>query len=559
MKKIYAFFLVFLFIGASVASAQISVTIVACPGSSAWGTEVQNKLIATGRFASVGYFNCQSTAPTLAYLQQYQAVLCFTDYGAPSSVGPVLAQFVEGGGGVVTATFADCSIPFSGFNNLSNYQVLVPTGQTQGTELTLGTVLLPNHPIMQGVTSFDGGSSSYHSTSTTLNPNAYRIANYSNGAPLVCARENVGARNSRLVDLNFYPPSTDSRSDFWKTTTSGVTLMANSLIWVATYPYDFSADSVINPANQTIKNINTALTPSVSITNVGSQTPASVTVHFQISPIGQASIYSHDTVLTGASVPSPFTRQILSFPSFTPTAYGVYEDTVIVYNMQPTADQNPSNNVTTSEFAVSPPNNVRPLTILSPSAGVRTPIAISTPVSVRFKNVGTNNQSNVPVTAIIKDPSGAVVYRDTLIIPNWPSGATIDTSFPDWTPASNGDFTMCAITLLSNDQLHADDTICGTISVRFAYDAAANSIVNPLPDEEKPYKTSWRPAALFQSVGVSDLFDVPVRVVIRRCSDGAVVFQADSTMPELNIDQKLVQFNFPTDAGPYHISAIPPG
>src|SRR5439155_9766277 len=155
--------------------------------------------------------------------------------------------------------------------------------------------------------------------------------------------------------------------------------------------------------------------------------------------------------------------------AFTPSSYGIYDDTVVVFNYQPTPDQNPSDNTTTNEFTVAPPNDITAVTILNPPTGLngRTPIAVSTPVQVRFRNLGTNSQTNVPVTAVIRDPSGAVVYRDTVIIPNWPSGPLggnsdavvsyasagsgpgkgpyYDTTFKDWIPATNGIHRVCGI------------------------------------------------------------------------------------------------------------------
>ena len=39
-----------------------------------------------------------------------------------------------------------------------------------------------------------------------------------------------------MVGLNFYPPSSDARTDFWASSTSGGTLMANSLLWSGKVP-----------------------------------------------------------------------------------------------------------------------------------------------------------------------------------------------------------------------------------------------------------------------------------------------------------------------------------
>jgi hypothetical protein len=326
------------------------------------------------------------------------------------------------------------------------------------------------------------------------------------------------------------------------------------------WPYDLSADKITSPADQSIHLKNTAMPLAVQISNQGNQVPTSATVRFQITPFGSTSgpVYTHDTTISG-TIPASFQTQTVNFPSFTPTDYGIYEDTVFVFGLQPTADQDNSNNVTTNEFTVSPPNNVRALQVLEPAPNTRTPIAINTPISIRFKNIGANNQTNVPVSAVIKDPSGTVVYRDTIIIRNWPSGTIYDTTFKDWIPATNGLSTVCGITLMNTDQLHADDTTCAHVQVAYESDVAAIAVVNPQPDQEEVVGHVWQPEALFQSVGVSDLFDVPAEIQIHRCSDGALVYKADSAVPELNVDQNQVRFGFPVKQSIYDITKLPAG
>ncbi len=199
-----------------------------------WANEVKAKLQATGLLGTIDLVDATTTTPTVAQMQTYKAILTWSDngYANGTTLGNNLASYVDGGGGLVVAVFANASIPLSGNINTSAYQVLVPAGQTQGAMLTMGTVLQPSHPIMLGVTSFNGGTSTYKSTSTTLTSGSYRIANYSNGDPLIMAKDNVGPMNAKRVDLNFFPPSTDSRGDFWQASSSGARIMANALLYV---------------------------------------------------------------------------------------------------------------------------------------------------------------------------------------------------------------------------------------------------------------------------------------------------------------------------------------
>ena len=120
------------------------------------------------------------------------------------------------------------------FDN-ATYRVINPGPQISGTVATLGTVFLPAHPIMKGVTSFNGGSSSYRIASNTLyaGSGSYKIANWSTNSILIAARDNAGvAGNKKRVDVNFWPPSSTSRNDLWSDTTDGAKILANSLLYV---------------------------------------------------------------------------------------------------------------------------------------------------------------------------------------------------------------------------------------------------------------------------------------------------------------------------------------
>ena len=289
------------------------------------------------------------------------------------------------------------------------------------------------------------------------------------------------------------------------------------------------------------------------------------------------------------AVPQPFGSSLVSitntaFPTFSPPDYGIYEDTMTVFNLKPTADQNPSDNQSTDEFISSPANDIKAVAVLNPPFGARTQIGIATPISIRFRNLGTNSQTNVPLTAVVKDASGKVVFRDTVIVANWPAGPTggnsdgttdfstsgqgpgkgayYDTAFPavaTWIPATLGTDTVFGIAIMPGDGLPADDTTKSQTPILPQFDAAATGNVYPGPGQNIPFGTSWKPQALMASVGVLDLFDVPIQVIITRCSDGAKVFESDTTVPAINIDQGNTRVYFPSDWSVYHTSQIPPG
>jgi len=218
----------------SAAAAQsIPVAILGSPaGGAVWNSDVQAKLLSTGQFSTVDTYLINEVTPTLAQLQTYKAVLVYSDHpGFADSVtlGNNLADYVDAGGGVVVAVFADASFPFAGRFATDDYWAIEPGAQTQGVHLTLGTVHIAGSPLLAGVLSFDGGSSSYAGTAA-LNAAAVDVADWSDGAPLIASRV-IGGTNR--VDLNFFPPSNAVRSDLWLHATDGAKLMANALNYVA--------------------------------------------------------------------------------------------------------------------------------------------------------------------------------------------------------------------------------------------------------------------------------------------------------------------------------------
>jgi hypothetical protein len=193
-------------------------------GDAGFQTDVQAKLMGTGRFSSVTLIDCSASTPSVSTLQNYSAVLTWSDspgYANATTMGNNLATYAGGGGIVVVAVFA---LGTSG--DLGVEGAIVPLlpfvqgNQTSGVELTL-VADLPSSPLLTGVSSFDGGTSSYNQE-VTLASGATQVAHWSNGTPLVAYLGNV-------VGLNFWPPSSDARGDLWKSTTNGATLMANAL------------------------------------------------------------------------------------------------------------------------------------------------------------------------------------------------------------------------------------------------------------------------------------------------------------------------------------------
>lgn len=211
--------------------------------------DVQSKLLSTNQFNSVTIIDVHYTTPTLLDLQAFDAVIVYLNrtYYNLTELGNNLADYVDQGGGVVSMMFEcgdDWADYLGGRWNSGQYYVINRGGHDDGGNRTLGTVSIPEHPIMRGVDSFAGGYYSYRPTTTTLTSGADLVASWSDGKPLVAVKR-IGSVNR--VDLGFYPVSDAiydwyyyyyyyyyyDYHDLWDPSTDGALLMANALVYAA--------------------------------------------------------------------------------------------------------------------------------------------------------------------------------------------------------------------------------------------------------------------------------------------------------------------------------------
>lgn len=233
-------------LGAVGTSAPVSITIKApYPGApriallsgdiSSHNADIQRKLVNDLLFSAVEVIPVTSTdpVPTLAQLLSYDAVMVYTfqNFNAPDSLGDLLADFVDAGHGVVLALYSQdtAKSPLSGRVAAQDYLPWAVSGDNFAGGLTL-VKLLPQHPILAGIQSFNGGTLGYYQQNASATPGSVLLANWSNGQKLVAARQ-VGA--GRLVGLNFFPVSSDVYSGWWSASTDGAKLMGNALLWAA--------------------------------------------------------------------------------------------------------------------------------------------------------------------------------------------------------------------------------------------------------------------------------------------------------------------------------------
>jgi hypothetical protein len=199
-------------------------------GSCQW-TSAQQTLLASGQFSAVDIIDVTAAGggtPTLATLLQYDALMCWTNTTPANNVtwGDVLADYVDAGGGVVVTVFANSTLT-AGRNIAGRWQlgyevILDQGGNGTGAGGTLGTVHVPAHPAMTGVTAFTGGTIGSRPNATALEVGSFLVAEWSNGKVLVAQ----GANPNR-IDLGFYPVQATCSQSGWAT--GGDLLMVNAL------------------------------------------------------------------------------------------------------------------------------------------------------------------------------------------------------------------------------------------------------------------------------------------------------------------------------------------
>lgn len=196
--------------------------------------DIQQKLQETGQFERVSILNIGNNTPSLNELKNYCAVLVYSNSNYnTTALGNVMADYVDWGGGVVCMMFEVATRSMQGRWSSGQYNAISRGSAKYGPQATLGTVFQPKHAIMKGVTSFDGGPRSFRTETLDISPGAIRVADWSDGRPLVVTKL-VGS--TRRVDLAFYPVSSDVDGNCWDSSTDGALLMVNSLAWVARGP-----------------------------------------------------------------------------------------------------------------------------------------------------------------------------------------------------------------------------------------------------------------------------------------------------------------------------------
>ncbi|TVS09238.1 MAG: DUF11 domain-containing protein [Phycisphaerales bacterium] len=236
------------------ATLRVLLTGAADISGTAGFVDTQNKLLDTGEFIAVDAHDASTggTLPTLAQLQQYDAVMVWSNgtYISDFDLGNLLADYVDAGGAVVCAVF-ETSTTTIGRSLLGrwadeNYWIIQQRSGNLSSFASLGTINDPTHPTVQGVSSLTA-STAFRPSTTMLVPGGQTIATWDDGIPLIAVNDAMPGR----VDLGMHPPSSDTGGGWWQVGTDGAVIMANALKYAAsggapTCRPDLNGDGVVD-------------------------------------------------------------------------------------------------------------------------------------------------------------------------------------------------------------------------------------------------------------------------------------------------------------------------
>ena len=231
--------------------------VLGSPSFESWNVDVRDKIHCVGAFDKVDFIYTATTTPTLSDLQAYDAVFVYTELALAdaAALGDALADYSDGGGGVVVAAGA-CMSTTANLEGRFVDEGYMP--------FTLGTLANPgamgmetdaayvDHLMLWGANLWEGGQS-IHCSGIAADNGAEVLASWDNGEPMVFAREDG---TQRVAGLNFYPPSSDAAATGWDAATDGDWLMSSALLWTLGFEYPTASACIQDTIEQDL-NCNT--------------------------------------------------------------------------------------------------------------------------------------------------------------------------------------------------------------------------------------------------------------------------------------------------------------
>ncbi len=195
------------------ASIPIKVLLVAADDSNTYRT-----ILSGFPDLTVDQFDARSGTPNLTQLQQYDAVIVWSNWGFndPVALGNVLADYADSGGKIIIQAFSWYGSPYSidGRIITGGYSPFIREGASIFSTASLGWYDA-SHPIMAGVNNV----TDFYRVNVTLTPGAKLVANWSDNEPFIATKGSV-------MGINSYP------GDYYQWTGDIPLIVHNSLLWL---------------------------------------------------------------------------------------------------------------------------------------------------------------------------------------------------------------------------------------------------------------------------------------------------------------------------------------
>ena len=197
--------------------------------------DVETSLATCPGISSVTQLNSRQTTVAYGQMAPYDVLLVFIDEipPQPHDLGDDLASYVDAGGGVVSCGNTAWETLLEG--DWDDYDPLLDIPYPAFASPEYIDPVLPTHPLLDGVASFYGGSSSWHLAASPRGDSEI-VALWTDGAPLVTHRV---AADAYLISINFWPASSLVESGSWDPNTSdGRALLCNAVASAGTQDMD---------------------------------------------------------------------------------------------------------------------------------------------------------------------------------------------------------------------------------------------------------------------------------------------------------------------------------
>ncbi|KAJ3425297.1 btb (poz) domain-containing 2a-related [Anaeramoeba flamelloides] len=222
---------------------NLKVALIAADKDMDYVRNVCESLYVSNFVRKIKIFKPHYKTPKFSNLKSFDVAFVYSadeNFRSPKRLGDLLAQFVEDGGGVVICSIncldSNDQKQISGRFGNNEFLPFKKSPTIEANSVGLGEISEPSHPILTGVSKFDGGSFSYHIDAQKVNPNSKCIVRWGDGSILAAERiwNHQNTKHfGRTITLNFWPPNTRIDENCWVEETDGDLLISNSVDYVA--------------------------------------------------------------------------------------------------------------------------------------------------------------------------------------------------------------------------------------------------------------------------------------------------------------------------------------